>query len=244
MVTGGALMVYVLCASRTDSSLQIYPSPIRSLRDGQLLEDAPEERLRIAVEARRQRRGLAGRSIGLRRSVQRHDARLRPAGLHADEGGRARLPEARPAGRAGVEEQGLLAPLNRRFVAVTADHEVEALAHGVATSHEAGPDVADDDPQAGDLDLGIPGQVQRREGRVGVAGHRREWRQAAQPFENAVVADVAGVHDARRAGEQVVEHGVVVAVRVAQHADEGRLAHVCRIQAHGYYDSMLDDLFA
>src|SRR5674476_1500594 len=59
MVTGGALMVYVLCASRTASSLQIYPPPVRSLRDRQPLEDAPEERLRIAVEARLQRRGLA-----------------------------------------------------------------------------------------------------------------------------------------------------------------------------------------
>src|SRR5450759_1779200 len=235
MVTGGALMVYVLCATRTASSLQIYPPAVRSLRDGQPLDDAPEAGLRPAVAARLQRCGLAGRSIGLRRSVQRHDARLRPAGLHADEGDRARLPEARPAGRAGVEEQGLLAPLNRRFVAVTADHEVEALAHGVVTPPEAGADVADDDPQAGDLDLDIPGQVQRRKGPVGVAGHRCEWRQAAQPFENAVVADVAGVHDARRAGEEVVEPGVVVAVRVAQHADEGRLAHLCRIQAHGYY---------
>src|SRR5665647_2336434 len=79
MVTGGALMVYVLCASRTASSLQIYPPPVRSLRDGQLLEDAPEERLRIAVEARLQRRGLAailvvdaGDACDVRRRRQKH----------------------------------------------------------------------------------------------------------------------------------------------------------------------------
>src|SRR5660398_565 len=103
MVTGSALMVYVLCATRTALSLQIYPPPVRSLRDGQPLEDAPDAGLRPAVAARLQKIGLAGRSIGLRQSVQRHDARLRPAALHADEGGRARLPKARPAGRAGVE---------------------------------------------------------------------------------------------------------------------------------------------
>ena len=57
----------------------------------------------------------------------------------------------------------------------------------------------------------------------------------AQAREHVDGADVAGVDDALGAGEQIVQRLVVVAVRVADHADEGGrprgLFHADRIQA-------------
>ena len=51
-------------------------------------------------------------------------------------------------GRARVEEQRVLAPLDGGLVAVAADDEVEALGHRVVPPHEALADVADEDAQA------------------------------------------------------------------------------------------------
>ena len=105
---------------------------------------------------------------------------------------------------------------------MAADDEVEALGHRVVPPHEALADVADEDAQAQRLGLGLPRQVVLPEREVGVAQHRGDRRERAQPREHVDGADVAGVHDARGAGEQVVERVVVVAVRVADHADEWR----------------------
>ena len=73
--------------------------------------------------------------------------------------------------------------------------------------------------------LDLPREVEARVRAVGVSGDGRERRQLAQAREDRRVVDVAGVHDVRGAGEQLVQHGVVVAVRVAHDADEGVRAH-------------------
>ena len=73
------------------------------------------------------------------------------------------------------------------------------------------------------------------ERKVGVAQHGSDGRERAQPREDVERADVAGVDDALRAREHQVEPVVVVAVRVADDADEGRAvrcgSHAGRIQA-------------
>ncbi len=113
-----------------------------------------------------------------RRSVERHDLRHRASVRpEAHERERAWHPEARPAGRTRIEEQSTLAPLDGRLVAVAADHQVEALGHGVVPPHEALADVADEDAQAQRLDLGLPRQTVVPERRIGVAhAPPRPWR--------------------------------------------------------------------
>ena len=115
---------------------------------------------------------------------------------------------------------------------MAADDEVVALRHRVVPPHEALADVAQEDAEAQLLHLGLPRQVVLPGRQVGVAQHRRDRGDGAQAREDVEGADVAGVDDAHRAGQQVVELLVVVAVGVADHADEGSpcLGHGVRIQ--------------
>ena len=89
------------------------------------------------------------------------------------------------------------------------------------------------DAQAERLDLGLPRQVVLPVRQVGVAEHRRDGRERLEAREDVERADIAGVDDALRAGEQLVQLRVVVAVGVADDTDEGRtvLGHADRIQA-------------
>ncbi len=108
------------------------------------------------------------------RLVQRPYQRLGPAGRDGHQRAGARLSEARLPRRAGVEEERLLAPLDRRPVTVTADHEVEALGHRIVAVHQVGAYVADEQAQAGDLGADLPREVvEARVLAVGVASHRR-----------------------------------------------------------------------
>ena len=107
------------------------------------------------------------------------------------------------------------------------DHQVEALRHRVAEAQEALADMAHQDAQAEGFGHGLLRHTGQHIGQIAVAEHRGHRRQPPEPIEDAG-ADIAGMHDPLRPREQVVEQTVVVAVRVADDADEGSGAHACK----------------
>ena len=102
--------------------------------------------------------------------------------------------------------------------------QVEAFGHRIAKAQEAVADVAHEDAQAQGLGHGLALDARPYVSQIGVAEHRRHRRQPAEPIEDAG-ADIAGMDDPLRPREQVVEQGIVVAVRVADDADEGSCVH-------------------